>query len=265
MSIKLDTFIEKFRLNYFNILYFLIIPSFIVGQFLFKLIFVLIVISGIIKYKKKLFLIKKNFINNLFIFMMLFFCINVLFVSTYYYSINSRFIFFIMIILFFLVTDYLLKNQIIDLKKIFIFNLYVLVFVVFDTIYQIIYLEDLFGYKYYHHYQRFSGPFGEEFILGAFMSFFLLPIILFYLHKKNLNNYRSILAFLFLIISVYVSIKSGERIAFLTIVLQFILTFIFVLNNKKFKLFVLITAIILTSSIFVLDKGIQKNMHIFTS
>ena len=101
MSIKLDTFIEKFRLNYFNILYFLIIPSLIVGQFLFKLIFVLIVISGIIKYKKKLFLIKKNLINNLFIFMMLFFCFNVLFVSTHYYSINFRFIFFIIIILFF--------------------------------------------------------------------------------------------------------------------------------------------------------------------
>ena len=163
-----------------------------------------------------------------------------------------------------MVTDYLLKNQIIDLKKVFIFNLYVLVFVVIDTIYQIIFLEDLFGYKYYRHYQRFSGPFGDEFILGAFMSFFLLPIILFYLHKKKLNNYKSILVFFFLIISVYVSIKSGERIAFLTIAFQFILTFIFFLNNKKLKLIVLTTAIILTSSIFVLDKGIQKKyLHFY--
>ena len=78
MSIKVNEYIEKFKHNYFNVLYFLIIPSFVVGQFLFKLIFVLIVISGLIKYKKKLFSFEKNLINNFFIFMMLFFCINVL-------------------------------------------------------------------------------------------------------------------------------------------------------------------------------------------
>ena len=117
--------------------------------------------------------------------MMLFFCINVLFVSSYYYSLNPRFLFFVIIILFFLVTDYLIKNQIIHLKKIFILILYFLIFVIFDTIYQIVYLQDIFGYQTYHHYQRFSGPFGDEFILGAFMSFFLLPTILFYFTTKK--------------------------------------------------------------------------------
>ena len=73
---------------------------------------------------------------------------------------------------------------------------------------------------------------------------------------KNLNIYKSIFIFLFLLISVYVSIKSGERIAFLQYYLL-ILTYIF-LKNKKFKLFVLISAIIFTFSFFILDKGIQK-------
>ena len=258
MSIKVNEYIKKFKLNYFNFLYFLTIPSFVVGQFLFKLIFILIVISGIIKYQKKIFLFEKNFINNFFILMMLFFCINVLIVSSYYYSLNLRFLFFVMIILFFLVTDYLIKNQIIDLKKIFIFNLYVLMFVIFDTIYQIVYLRDIFGYEIYQNYQRYSGPFGDEFILGAFMSFFLLPTILFYLQKKNFNFYKYIFIYLFFLISIYISIKSGERIAFLTILIQLILAYIFFLKRKKFKLFVLIFTIILTFSLIIVDKGIQK-------
>lgn len=258
MSIKVNKYINKLKLNYFNFLYFLIIPSFIVGQFLFKLIFMLIVVSGITKYQKKIFSYEKNFINNFFILMMLFFSINVLIVSSYYYSLNLRFLFFVIIILFFLVTDYLIKNQLIDLKKIFIFNLYVLMFVIFDTIYQIIYLKDIFGYEIYQGYQRYSGPFGDEFILGGFMSFFLLPTILFYSQQKNFNIYKSIFIYLFFLISIYISIKSGERIAFFTILIQLILAYIFFLKGKKFKLFVLIFTIILTFSFFALDKGIQK-------
>ena len=59
MSDKIKIFIENIQKNYFNILYILIVPAFIIGQFIFKLIFILIIISGLVKYRQKLFNFKK--------------------------------------------------------------------------------------------------------------------------------------------------------------------------------------------------------------
>ena len=192
MSDKIKIFIENIQKNYFNILYILIVPAFIIGQFIFKLIFILIIISGLVKYRQKLFNFNKNLINISFILMMLLFTLNVMFVSSYYYSINSRYIYFPLIILLFFVTNYLVSKEIISFKKIFIFYFYIIIFVILDTIYQIINLKDIFGFQYYSHYNRFSGPFGDEFILGAFMSFFLIPVILFYSKKEEFNTIKKI-------------------------------------------------------------------------
>ena len=263
MSDKIKIFIENIQKNYFNILYILIVPAFIIGQFIFKLIFILIIISGLVKYRQKLFNFKKNLINISFILMMLLFTFNVMFVSSYYYSINSRYIYFPLIILFFFVTNYLVSKEIISFKKIFIFYFYIIIFVILDTIYQIINLKDIFGFQYYSHYNRFSGPFGDEFILGAFMSFFLIPVILFYSKKEEFNNSKKIFFSIFLISSIYISIKSGERIAFFTIVVQFLLTYILFLNSKKSKILFLSTTVVVLV-FFILDKGIQKKyLHFY--
>ena len=72
MPSKTYLILDNIKINYFNILYALIMPAFIVGQFIFKSIFILIIISALIRFKFKVFYFNKNFINLLFIITILF-------------------------------------------------------------------------------------------------------------------------------------------------------------------------------------------------
>ena len=100
----------------------------------------------------------------------------------------------------------------------------------FDTLIQIIFLKDLFGFDYLHNYMRFSGPFGDEYILGAFLSFYVIPILILFNEEKK-NNYLKFFMLFFFFFSIYILIKSGERIAFLTVCLQILLYFIVFKNG----------------------------------
>ena len=105
MPSKTYLILENIKINYFNILYALIMPAFIVGQFIFKSIFILIIISALIRFKFKVFYFNKNFINLLFIITILYFCFNVLVISSSYYELNTRYLFF------FIYFDFLLRNK----------------------------------------------------------------------------------------------------------------------------------------------------------
>ena len=233
MSILKELNLKIIKENYFNFLFIMIMPTFIVGQFLFKFVLFLIILSGFISYRLKVFNFDKNFLNILFIIVLLYFTLNSIFVSSFYFTYNIRFITFISIFLFFLITNYLIINDLINLKLIFKMYLILLSFVYIDSIYQFIYLEDIFGFHYYHNYQRFAGPFGDEYILAAFMSFFSIPALLFFL--KDIRGKNIYFLFIFFHITIYVALKSGERIAFLTILLQILLILLIFEYKKNFK------------------------------
>tara|TARA_Y100001970_G_scaffold208386_1_gene253937 strand:+ start:204 stop:1514 length:1311 start_codon:yes stop_codon:yes gene_type:complete len=247
---------------YFNILFILIVPSFVAGQFFFKLVLIFVILSGTVLFKNKLFLFEKNSINLIFIFLLLYFFLNSIFVSSFYYDFNTRYLTFAGIILFFLITNHLIKKNLINLNL--IFSSYIIFFflIYIDTIYQTIFLKDLFGYKYLHGYQRFAGPFGDEYILGGFMSFFIFPtIVLSYFSKRN-NPIIKFLYLIFVLISIYIALKTGERIAFFTILLQCFLFFLFFKFNIKNLLVMFFAIVVILSTIFF-DKGVQQKYNHF--
>jgi O-antigen ligase len=264
MSNKIQLTLKNININYFNILYALIMPSFVLGQFYFKLVFIIIIISGIIRFKLKIFNFSKNYVNLFFIITLIYFSLNVLFVSGLYYVISLRFIFFILLLIFYFVTNFLLLNNYIHWNKIFSFNIIIFLFIYFDTLIQIIFLKDLFGYTHYEGYGRFSGPFGDEFILGAFMSYYLIATILIYFKSINKNKFTTLLVFLFFIMSIYIAIKTGERIAFLTIILQiFLIPIIFQKINKAKFIILSLISIMIVGLFIVTDEKVKKKYEHF--
>ncbi len=252
----------NFRDRYLNLLFILIMPLFVIGQFYFKLVLIIIIFSGIYIFKYKILNIKKNFINIFFLILIIYFLINAILISPHYYYFNLRFLTFIGIILFFLVTNYLIVNDILNLKLIFKTYALFFCFILFDTLYQIIYLKDLFGYDYLFGYSRFAGPFGDEFILGAFMSFFLMPAII--LSYKNDVNLQTKICFLFFFyFSIYIALKTGERIALLTILLQISLFLLIFKFNIKL-IFAGIFSLIIIFLTIIFDHNVRdKYQHFY--
>tara|TARA_B110000003_G_scaffold275873_1_gene319868 strand:- start:189 stop:1466 length:1278 start_codon:yes stop_codon:yes gene_type:complete len=106
--------------------------------------------------------------------------------------------------------------------------LVILVLVCVDVLIQYFFGADVFGNQVNkHHGYRLSGPFGDEYIVGSYISKFAL-ISLFYLNKK-----KGIYEALFLIFALGIVLLSNERSAsimfFAGIIVYFILT-----TNLKF-------------------------------
>lgn len=264
MSITKKVETLNFKSNYFNILYCLIMPCFILGQAVFKFILLLIIFSAIIQFKGRLFYFKKNMLNILFLITLVYFIFNSLILSNIYYEYNNRYLTFIFIFLFYLTTDKLFERKLINFQTIFKFYIFIFLFIYIDTIYQIIFKKDLFGFEYYEAYDRYAGPFGDEFILGAFMSFFMVPSFLIYLNENHSNKFKKIFIILFLFLSIYIALKIGERIAFLTIILQLLICLIiFKFKYKKYYVFLILFISLMVIPIMAYDKGIKKKYENF--
>ena len=139
MSIKKKLNKNFFKKEYFNILYSLIMPSFVVGQVAFKIILILIILSSLISFNFKIFSINKNKLNFLFFVLILYLIFNSLLISNIYHEYNNRYLTFIGIFLFYLTSDYAYKNKIINLKYIFKIQILFFFLIYIDTIYQIIF------------------------------------------------------------------------------------------------------------------------------
>ena len=262
MSIKKSLNLKNFKNNLYNILYILIVPSFVIGQAFFKMTLVVILILALIQFRLKIFKIKQDLINIFFLSLLIYFISNSIFISSYYYFPNSRFLTFIGIILFYFVTNYLVKYDLLNLRKIFLYYSFIITLILFDTLIQIIFLKDLFGFDYLHNYMRFSGPFGDEYILGAFLSFYVVPILILFNEEKT-NNYLKFFMLFFFFFSIYILIKSGERIAFLTVCLQILLYFIVFKKRIKNFLILGIFSLIFFAGISLYDKEVYKKYEHF--
>tara|TARA_B100000989_G_scaffold298895_1_gene290838 strand:+ start:29127 stop:30425 length:1299 start_codon:yes stop_codon:yes gene_type:complete len=262
MSIKKSLTLINFKNNLYNILFTSIVPSFVIGQAFFKINLVLILVSALIQFRLKIFKINKDTINIFFLSLLIYFILNSIFISSYYYFPNSRFLTFIGIILFYFVTNYLIKYDFLNLHKIFLYYSFIILLILFDTLIQIIFLKDIFGFDYLHNYMRYAGPFGNEYILGAFLSFYIIPILIL-LNEKKKNNYMKIFVLFFFLFSMYILIKSGERIAFLTVCLQILLYLIVFKKSIKNFLILGILSLIFFVGISLYDKGIYKKYENF--
>ena len=140
---------------------------------------------------------------------------------------------------------YIIENNKFFLKNIYYVFLITLIFVIVDGYLQFFVGKNIFGFEYDG--TRLSGIFGDEKILGSFLSrtlpiFFGLTILLY--SKKKFYIIYSLILLVLVDVLIYIT---GERTAFFNLLLFSLIIIIF---TNKWKLIRLITIII--SSIFIL-------------
>lgn len=95
-----------------------------------------------------------------------------------------------------------------------------------DVVYQLIFLEDIFGYKV--EMWRFSGPFGEEQILGSYIFFFLTIYSSTFFLDKEKNIFILDLIFISSIVLIFLS---GERKTIILSTTYFLFYLLFIRRN----------------------------------
>ena len=212
----------------FFLILILLIPSSLISGALLPDVFVVVLSLGFIY--KVVNLNKKNFLFNRYTIFFLLFWLYVSLRSFWaddlYFSLKSAlpyirfFIFSLMMLYFF--EEY--KEKFIYLL---LFSIVLpIIFVFFDTAYQYIFSQDIFGFPKLDH--RLSGPFGTELIVGSYLAR-LSPMIIicYYIIYKELP--LKILYF-FSIISPLIFL-TGERTSFF--LFNFFLFFLFISVVKK--------------------------------
>ena len=263
MQLNLSNITHKYDQLRYNFLLFLIcsIPLFyILGSFYINFILLVCVFCLFFFPKNQL----RNYLKNstIFICILVFFLlINSLLsvdkIYTFYKSFG--YIRFLLYALFILITFDLLKKE--NLKWIGLFLLIFNIFVALDTIYQFIFDIDLLGnaVNYKHAYGRLSGPFGTEYIVGIYLFCFGTASIFFINKFFNVNKFINFFLFLFFFITIFLT---GERNAFLTVLI--FLFFLFLINkNTRFLILSTFICLIISCYVIISSSNILKNKYNF--
>ena len=155
------------------------------------------------------FFLKNNkFVITIFLFV---FTINI-FNSHYKILSFEKGIFFLRYFLFAISISFIIKF--LPDKKIKIYFkslLYIILFLIFDSFLQFYFGKDIFGFPYIESYNRITGPFGDEMIIGSYLlniGFLSLGLINYF---DKIDNKYNLLLFYFISITV---LFTGERSAF---------------------------------------------------
>ena len=256
-----DLFILKNKFNYpylLSLLVFLIyfsILSTLIGTFVLNMTLVLFCIIFLIFYgkNKKEIGISLNF--KIFYLLIIFLSINSVFSDHFLYTAKSS-LNLIKNVIFLIGCCIIFKMD----KKIF-HRFITMVFIIFaftafDTILQYIIGRDIFGYPQSElHYGRLSGPFGDELIVGSFLSKITFISILYFLINFK-NRYYDLF---FLIFAVLLVLITKERSASLMVIFTSIIYIIFRIENFKLKIIVLImTLSLIISSLIMIPDTLKR-------
>ena len=134
----------------------------------------------------------------------------------------------------------------------------VILFIIIDGYIQFFYGKNLFGFEYDR--VRLSGVFGDEKILGSFLSrmipiFFGLSIFLY--SKSKIAVILPLTSLVAIDILIYIT---GERAAFFNLILFSIIVIVFTNNWKLIRAFSLIISFILISFISYFNDGVYNRM-----
>ena len=154
---------------------------------------------------------------------------------------------YIRFFLFLMILPILIKKIEINFNTFGLSFLVIVFFVIFDTLVQLFFGKDIFGIPEYKAYNRLSGPFGDELIVGNFVFYFGFLGLALLSNNKFLDNY-----FLFLIFVIFgvFSFITGERNTFLSYLLFMFLLFMF--SKKKIVITIsILTVVIITLSLFL--------------
>ena len=195
----------------------------------------------------------KYFNNNFFkIFLFFFLIINInSFYNFYSISIKNsifyfRFGLFSLAIYFFISENSKLKHQMFISFSVLILILFI------DSTIQFFFDQNLFGFKK-HMSGRVSSFFGDELVLGSFVSkFFLFYLALFYITEFSKNK---ISIYLIVIVFFFIIFYSAERTALASFILSILF---FLMLSKSYKL-ILKLFLVFSFSIFILNQFNYSN------
>ena len=211
----------------------------IVGPFLADLLVVLSsIIFLFISISKKEFKYFKNIFFLVFISYCLYLVLRSIFSNDHILSLESS-LFYFRFGLFALAVWNLLEEDKIFIKTFYIFISSTLLVLFIDSYYQYFTGYNLLGYKY--NGIRLSSFFGQEMVLGNYISRLMPLLIGIILYHHSSSRVSIIIVFIFLILSDILIYVSGERSAFFFLILT---TLILVLISNKWKLLRLVSFII---------------------
>ena len=243
-------------LIYFSIL------STVIGTFVLNLSLVLFCIIFIIFYikNKKKIEINSNF--KILYISIAFLILNIIFSENLLYSAKTSLGLIKNII--FLIGCYIvfkIDKKIFDtfIKLVF----FIFIFTSLDTILQYLTGNDIFGYnKSLLHYGRLSGPFGDELIVGSFLSKILFISILYFL----LNFKKKYYDLIFIIFAVLVIFLTKERSAILMAIFASFIYIFLRIDKFKYKIISLfLAALIITISFITVPDSFKRFKFIYNS
>ncbi len=218
---------------------------------LVDILFIYFIFKKKIKFEKYLFYVV--------IFLSVIFLINFLTTSNNY--LTSRAILgIIRYFIFFVAFSYFLENE--ENKK-FFFKIifYLLIFVLIDVLIQYVFGRDIFGNEYStQHGKRLSGPFGDEYVVGAYLSkLYFLGIMYLLLTTKNNLIYLG-----YLLASLLIIFLTQERSAFFISFFAFIFFIFFFKIKIKQKFFLLLALTAMLSFFIKYDETTFKKYYSLT-
>jgi len=238
--------VNKILLSNFPKILIYLVPLFLItGPFLSDLAVTLVsIIFLIIVFKERIFYVFDNIFFKLFILFYLYIVFNSLINNQNLDSLRIS-ITYIRFGLFSLAVTYFLKQDLNLLKKIFHCLVFCFFILVIDGIFQYFYGQNFLGAKLVYPGPRVSSLFGDELILGSYLSR-LFPILFglslfFYQSNKQLYSLLGLSVF-----TLFLVFLSGERTALSLIILTFILMFFLIFKNKIFFKKVFYSAAVLT-------------------
>jgi O-antigen ligase len=256
------------KIEHINKYIFILFPiTFVTGPLIPELLALFLIFSFLIFKKSALkiqnfefFEIKWFIVFSLLILILSFFSLD------YYLSFKNSLFYFRFILLFVFFKIILEENK----NLLFIFHKFLILFILFlcaDLLFQFINGKNFFGMetKYYNG-ARFSGLFGDEYIIGSYLMK-LLPILNFlYLFLSEKKNYKITLINIILLTLIYLSILiSGERTSIMHLIIY--IFSISLLSKKILKInFIPIFALILVIFFLFLNNNnlIKRNVFFLT-
>jgi len=223
--------------KFFKLLIIIVPISIFIGNFALNLNILLIDLLFLYFLILKKVLVKKNVLK-FGLFLLMLFIINIGLTVDLFLSIKGS-LGILKYLIFFLAFAYFLENET-NQKLFFKLTFFIILFVVFDTFIQYLFGSDIFGLEFTtSHGKRLSGPFGDEYVVGAYLSKFIFIGIIYLIQiKKNEYFYYCYLGVLLSIIFL-----SQERSAFFISLISSIFFILFYNSAIKHKIIFLIMII----------------------
>ncbi len=246
-------------INLNNICLFLVVlipPTLVTGPFIPDLFLTIAsIIFLYICFKENKFYYFDSYFFKFFFIFYLYLIFNSLFSESFAHSFKIS-LFYIRFGIFCILINYLINEKKIFINLFFNTLLFTILFITFDAYIQFFLGKNLIGLVPLD-YPRISGMFGEELILGSYISR-MLPLIVGLLFLKKINIYKILLFLIFVEILILIT---GERTALGIIVLT---TLLFILFLKELKILRLTSSfVVLILSFFILTQFSETKKRIF--